>query len=100
MAKHKTQQSLSNWTREEWGTKSGKNSTQGSKATGNGTYLKKHALLYQIKSTLALLLKNVHQCVKVSSTVGSQMMWLKKLHVIGADYKDYADYAKYYKLQK
>ena len=34
MAKHKTQQSLSNWTKEEWGTKSGKNSTQGSKATG------------------------------------------------------------------
>ena len=34
MAKHKTQQSLSNWGKEEWGTKSGKNSTQGSKATG------------------------------------------------------------------
>ena len=34
MAKHKTQESLSNWTKEEWGTKSGKNSTQGKKATG------------------------------------------------------------------
>ena len=34
MAKHSTQKSLSNWTKEEWGTKSGKNSTQGKKATG------------------------------------------------------------------
>ena len=42
MAKHKTQQSLSNWTKEEWGTKSGKNSTQGKNATGE-RYLPKKA---------------------------------------------------------
>ena len=42
MAKHATQKSLSNWTKEEWGTKSGKNSTQGSKATGE-RYLPKKA---------------------------------------------------------
>ena len=34
MAKHKTQKSLDTWHKEELGTKSGKNSTQGSKATG------------------------------------------------------------------
>mgnify|MGYP003323992408 CR=1 FL=1 len=43
MAKHATQKSLSNWTKEEWGTKSGKNSTQGSKATGE-RYLPKKAI--------------------------------------------------------
>ena len=32
--KTKAQKSLSKWTKEKWGTKSGKNSTQGSKATG------------------------------------------------------------------
>jgi len=42
MAKAKSQKSLSNWTKEEWGTKSGKNSTQGKKATGE-RYLPKKA---------------------------------------------------------
>ena len=42
MAKQKSQKSLSAWTSEEWGTKSGKNSTQGSKATGE-RYLPKKA---------------------------------------------------------
>ena len=32
--KGKTQKSLSKWTKQEWGTKSGKNSVQGKKATG------------------------------------------------------------------
>jgi hypothetical protein len=32
--KTKSQKSLSKWTKEDWGTKSGKPSTQGSKATG------------------------------------------------------------------
>jgi len=36
------QKSLSKWTKEEWGTKSGKNSTQGKKATGE-RYLPKKA---------------------------------------------------------
>ncbi len=36
------QKSLNKWTKEKWGTKSGKNSTQGSKATGE-RYLPKAA---------------------------------------------------------
>lgn len=34
MARAKSQQSLANWTKQDWRTKSGKPSTQGSKATG------------------------------------------------------------------
>jgi len=41
-AKTKTQKSLSKWTKEDWGTKSGKPSTQGPKATGE-RYLPKKA---------------------------------------------------------
>jgi len=40
--KTKAQKSLSKWTAEKWGTKSGKNSTQGKKATGE-RYLPKKA---------------------------------------------------------
>ena len=42
MAKAESQKSLDSWTKEEWGTKSGKNSTQGSKATGE-RYLPKES---------------------------------------------------------
>ena len=42
MAKAKSQRSLDSWTKEEWGTKSGKNSTQGKDATGE-RYLPKKA---------------------------------------------------------
>ena len=42
MAKAESQKSLSNWTKEDWGTKSGKNSTQGKNATGE-RYLPKKA---------------------------------------------------------
>jgi hypothetical protein len=38
----KSQKSLKKWTKEEWGTKSGKPSTQGKKATGE-RYLPKKA---------------------------------------------------------
>jgi hypothetical protein len=41
-SKSKKQKSLSKWTKEEWGTRSGKPSTQGSKATGE-RYLPKTA---------------------------------------------------------
>ena len=41
-AKKKSQKSLDKWTKEKWGTKSGKNSTQGKKATGE-RYLPKKA---------------------------------------------------------
>jgi len=39
----KPQKSLKSWTKQEWGTKSGKPSTQGSKATGE-RYLPKKAI--------------------------------------------------------
>ena len=42
MAKKESQKSLDSWTKEEWGTKSGKNSTQGKDATGQ-RYLPKKA---------------------------------------------------------
>ena len=42
MAKAESQKSLSKWTKEDWGTKSGKPSTQGKKATGE-RYLPKKA---------------------------------------------------------
>ena len=42
MAKAKSQNSLDSWTKEDWGTKSGKNSTQGKKASGE-RYLPKKA---------------------------------------------------------
>ena len=42
MALAKSQKSLKKWTKEEWGTKSGKPSTQGKKATGE-RYLPKKA---------------------------------------------------------
>ena len=42
MAKKEPQKSLDSWTKEEWGTKSGKNSTQGKNATGE-RYLPKKA---------------------------------------------------------
>ena len=34
MSKATSQKSLDNWTKEDWGTKSGKNSTQGKNASG------------------------------------------------------------------
>jgi hypothetical protein len=40
VAKAKTQESLDHWTKQDWGTKSGKPSTQGPKATGE-VYLPK-----------------------------------------------------------
>ena len=43
MAIAKSQKSLKKWTKEEWGTKSGKPSTQGKKATGE-RYLPKKAI--------------------------------------------------------
>ena len=42
MALKKSQESLKKWTKEKWGTKSGKPSTQGAKATGE-RYLPKKA---------------------------------------------------------
>ena len=43
MSLAKSQQSLKKWTKQKWRTKSGKNSTQGSKATGE-RYLPERAI--------------------------------------------------------
>jgi len=43
MSLKKPQRSLVNWTKQKWGTKSGKNSTQGKNATGE-RYLPKRAI--------------------------------------------------------
>ena len=43
MALKKPQKSLKKWTKQKWGTKSGKQSTQGSEATGE-RYLPKKAI--------------------------------------------------------
>tara|TARA_E500000178_G_scaffold329679_1_gene360829 strand:+ start:161 stop:415 length:255 start_codon:yes stop_codon:yes gene_type:complete len=43
MALRPSQASLRSWTKQKWGTKSGKNSTQGSKATGE-RYLPESAI--------------------------------------------------------
>ena len=43
MAKKKSQKNLSSWTKQKWRTKSGKPSTQGSKATGE-RYLPEKAI--------------------------------------------------------
>jgi len=51
-AKTKAQKSMSKWTKEDWGTKSGKNSTLGPKATGE-RYLPKKARASLTKSEYA-----------------------------------------------
>lgn len=52
MALSKSQKSLNKWTRQKWGTKSGKPSTQGSKATGE-RYLPAAALKAMASSQYA-----------------------------------------------
>ena len=52
MAVKKTQRSLKNWTKQEWRTKSGKNSTQGPNATGE-RYLPKNAIAAMSKEEYA-----------------------------------------------
>ena len=85
MAKHATQKSLSNWTKEGGAPSLVRTQRKVLKQQANDTYLRKLVLLYLIKNTHALLHANVHQCVKVNSTVDSQMMWLKRQHGTGAD---------------
>ena len=52
MAKAKSQKSLSQWTKQDWRTKSGKPSTQGSKATGE-RYLPAKAIKAMDSNTYA-----------------------------------------------
>ena len=83
MAKAKSQKSLSNWTKEEWGTKSGKNSTQGSKATGERYLPKKARAALGDEEYNRSTAKSVLRCVKVSSTVNNLMTSLRKQQGIG-----------------
>ena len=55
----KSQKSLKKWTKEKWGTKSGKNSTQGKKATGE-RYLPKKAREALSSKEYAATSKNGH----------------------------------------
>ena len=73
----KSQKSLDSWTKEEWGTKSGKNSTQGKNALVV-TCQRKQESLYLIRSTHVLQLVSVLHDVKVSSSVNSPMTLLTK----------------------
>ena len=73
MAKKESQKSLDSWTKEEWGTKSGKNSTQGKNATGERYLPKKARESLSDKERLSvLLIRSVLLFVKVSNTASNQ----------------------------
>lgn len=60
--KAKSQKDLSKWTKEDWGTKSGKNSTQGKKATGER---------YLPKKTRAKLTKKEYEATSAAKRKGT-----------------------------
>lgn len=68
-AKTAKQKSLSKWTKEDWGTKSGKPSTQGAKATGE-RYLPKKA----IKSLSASEYKKTSNAKRAGTAKGKQFV--------------------------
>lgn len=68
-SKTKGQRSLSKWTKEEWGTKSGKPSTQGPKATGE-RYLPKKA----IKSLSAAEYRATSEKKRAGTRAGKQFV--------------------------
>jgi len=72
MALKKSQKSLKKWTKQEWGTKSGKPSTQGSKATGERYLPKKAIKSLSDKEYAATTKKNVPTRRRASSIVRSQ----------------------------
>ena len=83
MAKHKTQKSLDTWHKEEWGTKSGKNSTQGSKATGERYLPKKaRAALSDKEYARSTAKKRASMRKGEQHSPNNLMMWLKKLLAI------------------
>jgi len=71
-----SQKSLKNWTKEQWGTKSGKPSTQGSKATGERYLPKKARESLSDKSTQRPAQRNVQIPRKESNFPLNQ----KRLH--------------------
>lgn len=71
MALKKPQKSLRKWTKEEWGTKSGKPSTQGSKATGE-RYLPKKAREALSKKEYAATSRKKRQDTKAGKQFSKQ----------------------------
>lgn len=70
-AKTEAQKSLSKWTKEDWGTKSGKPSTQGSKATGE-RYLPKKAREYLSAKEYAATSRKKREDTKAGKQVSKQ----------------------------
>jgi len=67
------QKSLNKWTKEKWGTKSGKPSTQGKKKLlVKGTYLKQLEMPYRVKSMQQHLLLSVKVKRLVNSSLNNQ----------------------------
>ena len=66
MALKKTQRSLRAWTKQKWRTKSGKPSTQGSKATGERYLPEKELKLYRTLNTNPLRLLNAEQLEEIN----------------------------------
>ena len=67
----KPQKSLKKWTKEEWGTKSGKPSTQGKKATGE-RYLPKKARQALTKKEYAATTRKKRADTKAGKQVSKQ----------------------------
>jgi len=72
------QKSLSKWTKEEWTTKSGKPSTQGSKATGE-RYLPKKAIQSMPSSVYAASTKAKREATKEGKQFSSQPESAKRI---------------------
>ena len=71
MALKSPQQSLKNWTKQKWRTKSGKPSTQGSKATGE-RYLPEKAIKALSPSEYAATTKAKRKATKAGKQVAKQ----------------------------
>lgn len=71
MALKKSQRSLKKWTKEEWGTKSGKPSTQGKKATGE-RYLPKKTRKAMSKSEYAATTRKKRKDLKAGKQFSKQ----------------------------
>jgi hypothetical protein len=81
------QKSLKNWTDQKWRTKSGKPSTQGSKATGE-RYLPESAIKSLSPSEYAATSRGQNGQVKlrVSSLLNNQRALLEKQRGLDSDY--------------
>ena len=83
MALKKSQKSLKKWTKQKWRTKSGKPSTQGSKATGERYLPEKAIKSLSSKEYAATTKKSEPTLKKVSSTVRSPRRLPQKQDRIG-----------------